>query len=286
MSGKRSANSLDCPSFKENCSIGTPNSKSKSVLAPSGSVCFRTVIVPAFSFVHVHVTVSPATRVIFTAVSPGSKPDVGPFTKRKLANRPITNVEPEPPVRTQPMRSRSQPARVVSFTVYVPGSRSPLSKGVVPSAREKSGSEPSQDALKPNVCGSPGGNVTLSAWISASFSFVHVHVTVSPATRVIFTAVSPGSKPDVGPFTKRKLANRPITNVEPEPPVRTQPMRSRSQPARVVSFTVYVPGSRSPLSKGVVPSAREKSGSEPSQDALKPNVCGSPGGNVTLSAWI
>src|SRR3990172_3163644 len=184
------------------------------------------------------------------------------------------------------MRSRSQPARVVSFTVYVPGSRSPLSKGVVPSAREKSGSEPSQDALKPNVCGSPGGNVTLSAWISASFSFVHVHFTVSPATRVFCPAVSRGSKPDVGPFTKRKWANRPITNVEPEPPVRTQPMRSRSQPANTVSFTVYVPGSRSPLSKGVVPSAREKSGSEPSQDALKPNVCGSPGGNVTLSAWI
>src|SRR4051812_50145780 len=74
--------------------------------APSGLVCFSTMIVPRLVFVKVQVTVSPAPRTI-----------------------PLTGL---PSVHEVPVRS--QPARASSATEYVPGTRAQIGRA---SGRER-----------------------------------------------------------------------------------------------------------------------------------------------------
>src|SRR4051812_50206920 len=81
--------------------------------APSGLVCFSTMIVPRLVLVKVQVTVSPAPSTIA-----------------------VTGL---PSVHEVPVRS--QPARASSATEYVPGTRAPESFGVAASVSEKFRSE-------------------------------------------------------------------------------------------------------------------------------------------------
>src|SRR3989304_2642230 len=162
-------------------------SNSNSVVSPSGSVCFTTLMKASFSFVNVQVPVSPAWREI------------------AVTGLPSEHVAD----------SRSQPAGTISLTSYVPGSRSPL-VSVSPSEREKFAAP---GGAGPHSVVSPSGSVCFTTLMKASFSFVNVQVTVSPAWREI----EDGSEPS------------------------EHVALSRSQPAGTISLTSYVPGSRSPL---------------------------------------
>src|SRR3990172_7082126 len=152
--------------------------------------------VPRFSFVNVQVTVAPAWR--------------------EIAWREIAVFVSESPFEdVQTTLSRSQPAGTISLTSYVPGSRSPL-VSVSPSERKKFAA---QEGSNSNSVVSPSGSVCFTTLMKASFSFVNVQVTVSPAWREI----EDGSEPS------------------------EHVALSRSQPAGTISLTSYVPGSRSPL---------------------------------------
>src|SRR3989304_4990505 len=113
--------------------------------------------------------------------------------------------------------SRSQPAGGGSLPSYVPGAGAP-GAGVCPSVRKKFAT---QLGLNSNDWGSPSGSVCLTTLMKASFSFVKVQVTVSPALRTTST-VSPDC----------------WLQVDPEPPVTVQVTPSKSQPEGRISSTV------------------------------------------------
>src|SRR3954462_4143361 len=123
--------------------------------APSGLVCFSTMIVPRLVLVKVQVTVSPAPRTT-----------------------PLTGL---PSVHEVPVRSH--PARASSATEYVPGTRAPESFGVAASVSEKF--VPLYEGSNSKLSGAPAGLVTLSIRMWPRLVLVKVQVTVSPAPRTI-----------------------------------------------------------------------------------------------------
>src|SRR3989304_4287559 len=202
--------------------VSYEGSNSDSVGSPSGSVCFTTLMKASFSFVNVQVTVSPARR------------EIG------VTGLPSEHVAD----------SRSQPAGPISLTSYVPGSRSPL-VSVSPSERKKFAA---QEGSNSNSVVSPSGSVCSPTLMKASFSFVNVQVTVSPAWREI------------------AVTGLPSEHVAD----------SRSQPAGTISLTSYVPGSRSPL-VSVSPSERKKFAA---QEGSNSNSVVSPSGSVCFTTLM
>src|SRR4051794_8435884 len=123
--------------------------------APSGLVCFSTMIVPRLVLVKVQVTVSPAPRTI---------PPTGLRSEERRAGR-------------------SQPARASSATEYVRGTSAPESFGVAASVSEKF--VPLYEGSNSKLSGAPAGLVTLSIRMWPRLVLVKVQVTVSPAPRMI-----------------------------------------------------------------------------------------------------
>src|SRR3954453_4489790 len=282
--------------------------------APSGLVCFSTMIVPRLVLVKVQVTVSPAPRTI-----------------------PLTGL---PSVHEVPVRS--QPARASSATEYVPGTSAPESFGVAASVSEKF--VPLYEGSNSKLSGAPAGLVTLSIRMWPRLVLVKVQVTVSPAPRTIPLTGLPSvhevpvrsqparasSATEYVPGTRApesfgvaasvsekfvplydgsnsKLSGAPAglvtlsirmwprlvlvkVQVTVSPAPRTIPLTGlpsvhevpvRSQPARASSATEYVPGTRAPESFGVAASVSEKF--VPLYDGSNSKLSGAPAGLVTLS---
>ncbi len=159
----------------------------------------------SFSFVKTQVIVSPAWREREPAVSESPFEDV------------------------QTVEVRSQPAGTISLTEYVAGLRSPLLFWPLSERKKFAAHEGSNS----NDFGSPPGFVCFSTTMKASFSFVNVQWTVSPATRTIFTNRSP--RVNVAWKLVPSLLN---VQVEAVPSSRTQVMSTRSQPDSASSSTV------------------------------------------------
>src|SRR5688500_8383319 len=115
-----------------------------------------------FTSKNVQVTVSPACKSMLSTVSPS-----------------LFEL-------TQDVFSNFQSIGTISETEYVPGSRSPLSF-CWPSLRKKLGPQLGSNS---KLVVSPSGSVSLTTMMFASFSFVNVQVTVSPASSSIVPGVS------------------------------------------------------------------------------------------------
>src|SRR3954469_11345793 len=282
--------------------------------APSGLVCFSTMIVPRLVLVKVQVTVSPAARTI-----------------------PLTGL---PSVHEVPVRS--QPARAGSATENVPGPSAPESFGVAASVSEKF--VPLYEGSNSKLSGAPAGLVTLSIRMWPLLVLVKVQVTVSPAPRTMPLTGLPSvhevpvrsqparasSATEYVPGTRApesfgvaasvsekfvplyegsnsKLSGAPAglvtlsirmwprlvlvkVQVTVSPAPRTIPLTGlpsvhevpvRSQPARASSATEYVPGTSAPESFGVAASVSEKF--VPLYEGSNSKLSGAPAGLVTLS---
>src|SRR3990170_3226679 len=169
------------------------------VTCPPGSLTevgladFDTLIEPwpSFALVKVHFTVSPASSENVAV---------------RLPRLPVEFAS------LHEIEVKLQPSASASVDVYVPGTR--FGTTICP----LSPIDPAASPLKPKLPAAPFGLVCFSTMITASFSFVKTHVTVSPAASAI----------ELGLLSSEHTAD------------------SRSQPCGTFSETEYVPGSRSP----------------------------------------